>query len=713
MRLRREDPRLVGPYRLHRRLGAGGMGVVYLGSDRKGQKVALKLIRAELAEDAEFRTRFAREVAAAARIRGGCIARLVSSDIDAERPWLATVYVPGPSLYKRVGDEGPLPWAEVAATGSALADGLVQVHEAGVVHRDLKPSNILLSPKGPRIIDFGIAWSSGASTLTHVGTAVGSPGFLAPEQVRGVAVTGATDVFALGSTLAYAATGDTPFGSGSSEVMLYRVVHEEPDLTGVPAALAPLVRACLAKDPAYRPTPAQVHDRLRELAARGAAIGRSIAPQAHTHGGVPSERGDRHAERPTQRQAGPRPAGQGQRPGEPPGERQGERHSAGHGPGLGSGSGPGLGERPAASHGAAAAEARPQTGVPRGGAGTAGRSGARPGGGAPGATPARPAASRRPLPATMRETVDHQEPARPAPARRPGEPTRRPAPTPGARTPSPRTPSPRPARKPPGAPSRTPPPARPGGPAARRRLLRQRLIVFITVTLGVALAIATAQGCENRTAKGSGPVSPSPRGVSASAVAPVAAQDASSGLDAVAASDPAARAVAAVDWGSRSYQDPADGSRIDLANGHGTAPGAPVTLTTVLAARYQGSAAAVVVLTRRDRAVPEDMIELYRVRSGAEPVLLAAHATTGDPNGTSVWQIQNGAVLREERTPQSGGRTVSTTRYTVAAKGTMTETWPGTGAASSPAVPSASASGSASTAAQALGSSPTGSAAHG
>jgi hypothetical protein len=313
----------------------------------------------------------------------------------------------------------------------------------------------------------------------------------------------------------------------------------------------------------------------------------------------------------------------------------------------------------------------------------------------------------------MREAVDHQEPARPAPARRPGEPTRRPAPTAGARTPSPRTPSPRPARKPSGAPSRTPPPARPGGPAARRRLLRQRLIVFITVTLGVALAIATAQGCENRTAKGSGPVSPTPRGVSASAVAPVAAQDGSSGLDAVAASDPAARAVAAVDWGSRSYQDPADGSRIDLANGHGTAPGAPVTLTTVLPARYQGSAAAVVVLTRRDRAVPEDMIELYRVRSGAEPVLLAAHATTGDPNGTSVWQIQNGAVLREERTPQSGARTVSTTRYTVAAKGTMTETWPGTGAASSPAVPSASASGSASTAAQALGSSPTGSPAHG
>ena len=127
MRLRREDPRVVGPYRLHRRLGIGGMGVVYLGSDRRGQKVALKLIRSELAEDQEFRTRFAREVAAAARIRGGCVARLVASDIDAERPWLATSYVPGPSLYARVGDEGPLAWPEVAAIGAALADGLVHV----------------------------------------------------------------------------------------------------------------------------------------------------------------------------------------------------------------------------------------------------------------------------------------------------------------------------------------------------------------------------------------------------------------------------------------------------------------------------------------------------------------------------------------------------------------------------------------------------------
>jgi serine/threonine protein kinase len=270
MRLRREDPRVVGSFRLHRRLGAGGMGVVYLGSDRRGQRVALKVIRPDLAEDQEFRSRFAREVSAARRIRGGCTARLVAADLEADRPWFATQYVPGPSLHDKVAEGGPLPAVEVAEIGAALSEGLVAVHEAGVVHRDVKPSNILLSPKGPRIIDFGIAWATGASTLTHVGTAVGSPGFLAPEQVRGATVSAATDVFALGATLAYAATADSPFGHGSSEVMLYRVVHEEAQLHGVPDALAPLVRACLAKDPEERPSTLQLSMRLKEIAAREA-----------------------------------------------------------------------------------------------------------------------------------------------------------------------------------------------------------------------------------------------------------------------------------------------------------------------------------------------------------------------------------------------------------------------------------------------------------
>lgn len=315
MRLRREDPRVVGSFRLHRRLGAGGMGVVYLGSDRRGQRVALKVIRPDLAEDQEFRSRFAREVSAARRIRGGCTARLVAADLEAERPWFATQYVPGPSLHDKVAEEGPLTAAQIAAIGAALSEGLVAVHEAGVVHRDLKPSNILLSPKGPRIIDFGIAWATGASTLTHVGTAVGSPGFLAPEQVRGAAVTPATDVFALGATLAYAATADSPFGHGSSEVMLYRVVHEEPHLVGVPDALAPLVQACLAKDPEERPSTLQLSMRLKEIAAReaqGLSDGRPPAQRARVErptGRLTEDYADQRTERRTGGSTTPRAQG--------------------------------------------------------------------------------------------------------------------------------------------------------------------------------------------------------------------------------------------------------------------------------------------------------------------------------------------------------------------------------------------------------------------
>ncbi|GHF52043.1 MULTISPECIES: serine/threonine-protein kinase [Streptomyces] len=380
MRLRREDPRVVGSFRLHRRLGAGGMGVVYLGSDRRGQRVALKVIRPDLAEDQEFRSRFAREVSAARRIRGGCTARLVAADLEADRPWFATQYVPGPSLHDKVNEEGPLSAAQVASVGAALAEGLLAVHDAGVVHRDLKPSNILLSPKGPRIIDFGIAWATGASTLTHVGTAVGSPGFLAPEQVRGAAVTPATDVFALGATLAYAATADSPFGQGSSEVMLYRVVHEEPQLMGVPDALAPLLHACLAKDPEDRPSTLQLSLRLKEIAAREAHGLSEVRPPAPR----------REPERP-----------QGRRAEEY--ERQRTERQPGSSP-----------------------------------------------------TP-RPQARKHPQPA---ETV---RAPRPPVAGRNG--TR-----PGPRRPGP-----------------------------DRRLLRQRLIVFVVVTLLVALGIAAAQGCQGPT----------------------------------------------------------------------------------------------------------------------------------------------------------------------------------------------------------------------
>lgn len=320
MRLRREDPRVVGSFRLHRRLGAGGMGVVYLGSDRRGQRVALKVIRPDLAEDQEFRSRFAREVSAARRIRGGCTARLVAADLEADRPWFATQYVPGPSLHDKVAEEGPLSAAEVASIGAALSEGLVAVHEAGVVHRDLKPSNILLSPKGPRIIDFGIAWATGASTLTHVGTAVGSPGFLAPEQVRGAAVTPATDVFSLGATLAYAAMADSPFGHGSSEVMLYRVVHEEPQLYDVHDALAPLVSACLAKDPEERPSTLQLSMRLKEIAAREAQGLHESRP--------PVQRSAQELDRPTGRLDGPYTEQQTRRAASPPAPRPQTRQTA-------------------------------------------------------------------------------------------------------------------------------------------------------------------------------------------------------------------------------------------------------------------------------------------------------------------------------------------------------------------------------------------------
>lgn len=450
MRLRREDPRVVGSFRLHRRLGAGGMGVVYLGSDKKGQRVALKVIRPDLAEDQEFRSRFAREVSAARRIRGGCTARLVAADLEADRPWFATQYVPGPSLHDKVVDEGPLGAADVAAVGAALSEGLVAVHEAGVVHRDLKPSNILLSPKGPRIIDFGIAWATGASTLTHVGTAVGSPGFLAPEQVRGAAVTPATDVFSLGATLAYASMGDSPFGHGSSEVMLYRVVHEEPQLHGVPDALAPLIRACLAKDPGERPSTLQLSLRLKEIAAREAQGLADVRPPAPRTG---------EADRPTGRLAGSYPERTQRRPQDRP-------------------SAPGAQGAPVPRGASGARGATPARGTaaPRGGSASRGGDPAR---GGTGPRPERSGSRPRSAPASRNATGRNTGRDN---ARNTGRNTTRS----GGGRPAPRTGGGRPA------PRGTGTGLRPANP----RLLRQRLFVFVVVTLLVALGIAAAQGCQ-------------------------------------------------------------------------------------------------------------------------------------------------------------------------------------------------------------------------
>ena len=248
------DPEWVGPYRLLGRLGAGGMGEVYLGRSPGGRLVAVKVIRPELAADQGFRARFAREAAAARTVSGIFTAPVVDADTEAPQPWLATAYVPGPSLAEAVDQRGPLPPGVVLTLGAGLTEGLQAIHAAGLVHRDLKPSNVLLADDGPRVIDFGIVRAVDASMLTQTGVVMGSPGFLSPEQAQGAAVGPPGDVFSLGLVLTFAASGEGPFGAGPMAALLYRVVNAEPNLSGVPEQLRPLIQRCLAKDPASRPT---------------------------------------------------------------------------------------------------------------------------------------------------------------------------------------------------------------------------------------------------------------------------------------------------------------------------------------------------------------------------------------------------------------------------------------------------------------------------
>jgi eukaryotic-like serine/threonine-protein kinase len=280
--LQATDPRSVGPYRLLGRLGAGGMGQVYLGRSAGGRLVAVKLIRPELAGEPGFRARFAREVAAARTVGGLFTALVVDADAEAAVPWLATAYVPGPSLAEAVDDHGPLPAGAVATLAAGLAEGLAAIHAAGVVHRDLKPSNVLLAADGPRVIDFGISRAAEASMLTQSGTVMGSPGFMSPEQAEGGPVGPASDVFSLGAVLAFAATGQSPFGTGPTPALVYRVVHNEPDTAGLPASIRPLVQRCLAKDPAARPATGDV---LAELGSPGLAGGWLPGPLAGTLSG--------------------------------------------------------------------------------------------------------------------------------------------------------------------------------------------------------------------------------------------------------------------------------------------------------------------------------------------------------------------------------------------------------------------------------------------
>ncbi|GAA3507312.1 protein kinase domain-containing protein [Streptomyces showdoensis] len=318
--LESNDPESVGGgrYRLVGRLGQGGMGVVYLGRSQSGRAVAVKVVRPELGTDPEFLRRFAREVQAARQVGGFHTAPVVDADPHADPAWLVTAYVPGPTLRAVLDRVGPLPEDSLTVLAAGLAEALEAIHRAGVVHRDLKPANIIIAEDGPRVIDFGIARAlDGTAALTQTGFQVGTPGYLAPEQLMGGAITPAVDMFALGVVLAEAA-GGSPFGDGPSAARLYRVVHEEPDLSAVPASLRAPVLACLSKDPGDRPAPTAF---LQSLTVRHQADGGWLPAEATRLLGGPqsAERGaDEGAEQGV-------PYGAGQR-----GER-GADQSAGHG----------------------------------------------------------------------------------------------------------------------------------------------------------------------------------------------------------------------------------------------------------------------------------------------------------------------------------------------------------------------------------------------
>ncbi|MEV6756891.1 PQQ-binding-like beta-propeller repeat protein [Streptomyces sp. NPDC051214] len=259
----------IGPYRVIRELGAGGMGRVHLAASRSGRAVAVKVVRPELAADPDFRRRFKTEVDAARAVSGAFTAPVIDADPEGPQPWLATAYIPGPSLTDALDAHGPMPEPTLRVLGGGLAEALAAIHRAGLIHRDLKPSNILLTRDGPRVIDFGISRAVDGTVLTAEGQVAGSPGFMSPEQSRGGQLTPASDVFAFGSVLAYAATGIPPFGTGAAHALLYRAAYEEPQLNGVPRTLLGIVTACLDKAPARRPTVEQLQAWLRPETTAG------------------------------------------------------------------------------------------------------------------------------------------------------------------------------------------------------------------------------------------------------------------------------------------------------------------------------------------------------------------------------------------------------------------------------------------------------------
>lgn len=256
------DPRRVGRYRITGRLGAGGMGRVFLGRSPSGRLVAVKVVRPELADDPGFRRRFTAEVAAARKVTGFFTAAVVDADLDGSPPWLATAYVPGVPLDQALNVHSAWPVDSVRALGTGVAEALEAIHQARLVHRDLKPSNILIARDGPRVVDFGISVAAEATSQTRTGMVVGTPGYMAPEQLLGKPVTAATNVFALGAVLTYAATGAGPFGTGSAQVLNFRIAYEEPDLAQLPSPGLEIVTRCLAKDPGQRPTVVELIEEL-------------------------------------------------------------------------------------------------------------------------------------------------------------------------------------------------------------------------------------------------------------------------------------------------------------------------------------------------------------------------------------------------------------------------------------------------------------------
>ena len=298
--LESDDPGSVGAYQLISRLGAGGMGQVYLGRSPGGRLVAVKVVHSELLRRPEFRSRFRREVEAARSVSGAFTAPVIDADPDAPLPWLVTSYIAGPSLEQAVAEQGPFAPPAVFALAAGLAEALVSIHAVNLIHRDLKPSNVLLAEDGPRVIDFGIVRSVEGDSLTGTGLVAGSPGFMSPEQVAGDGITPASDVFCLGAVLAFAATGVNPFGDGPNPALLYRVVHGEPAVDSIAdPGLRALVSACLAKDPAGRPTPRQI---LAHVGPSAAAQMPVPAGPTHTPGtaGTPGTHGGLREYSPTQ-----------------------------------------------------------------------------------------------------------------------------------------------------------------------------------------------------------------------------------------------------------------------------------------------------------------------------------------------------------------------------------------------------------------------------